>query len=92
MFTRTTTGCSGFSSLGNPPLNFTTNQNTTIMEMSQYEISDALECVEGYYLPRPNESREAAFTRAQEEAVKHLQRRADNARAVTFERFSVWNA
>lgn len=43
-------------------------------EITQYELKNAMEKIHGYWMPRPNESRQDAFNRAKAEYIKALKR------------------
>ena len=55
--------------------------------MTQYEVTNAAERVEGYFIPRPGEPTEKAFARAQHEAVTNLKAAAAQTEALTFEQW-----
>jgi hypothetical protein len=53
-----------------------------ITEPTRYEIENALEKIKGYWLPRPNESRQSSFNRAKQEYIKNLKRYIEVAEAI----------
>ena len=53
-----------------------------ITEPTRYEIENALENIKGYWLPRPNESRQSSFNRAKQEYIKNLKRYIEVAEAI----------
>ena len=53
-----------------------------ITEPTRYEIKNALEKIKGYWLPRPNESRQSSFNRAKQEYIKNLKRYIEVAEAI----------
>ena len=48
---------------------------------------NSIEKIDGYFLPRPNESRDAAFERAKRELLSNLQRQIDVCASITAERY-----
>lgn len=62
------------------------------MNITQYDIANAIHAIDGYFLPRPNEitpaKREAAFKRAKEEALAQLELRMAHIQSITFEQFT----
>ena len=55
--------------------------------MNQYQIENAIHKIDGYHIPRPNESREASFLRAKAETVSQLKRDVEDVEAVTMQQF-----
>lgn len=55
--------------------------------MNEHERQNAVEKIDGYFFPRPNEGGAAAFERAQAECLMHLRRQLANVEAVTLQQF-----
>jgi hypothetical protein len=51
-------------------------------EIAEAEIKNALENIEGYWLLRPNESRQSSFNRAKQEYITNLKRYIEVAEAI----------
>ncbi len=56
--------------------------------MNRYELDNAIEKVQGYYIPRPSEKPQAAFERARQEAVRRLTETIANINALDFQQFA----
>jgi hypothetical protein len=41
-------------------------------DITQYELANAMEKIKGYWVPRPNESRQTCFNRAKQEYINAL--------------------
>jgi len=57
------------------------------MENMQYRNRAAAFKLDGYFLPRPNESPQATFDRAKTELLFYLQRDKDDCEKMSFETF-----
>ena len=55
--------------------------------MSQYDIKNAAERVEGYFIPRPGESDEKAFERAKTETVANMKNALTQTESLTFDQW-----
>lgn len=55
--------------------------------MDQYQQMNAVEKIEGYLIPRPNEELPAAFERAKAECLKHLREQVGHVENITVEQF-----
>jgi len=55
--------------------------------VNEYERQNAVEKIDGYFLPRPNEDAAAAFARAQVECLTHLRRQLAHVEAITLREF-----
>lgn len=56
--------------------------------MTQYEIENAKNAIEGYRTPRAHETPESAFLRAQAEAAMNYRKMAENVEAITLTQFT----
>ena len=59
----------------------------TLQSLTQNEIEQVIFTIEGYRLPRSFETREAAFERAKEEALKNLREYVAKVETMTSEKF-----
>ena len=55
--------------------------------MNQYQTKNAAEWIDGYMVPRPNESTEAAFERARLETVQAYEEYIRTVKCLSFEEF-----
>jgi hypothetical protein len=55
--------------------------------MTQTELANAVDKIEGYHLPRPNESEHQSFERAKEEALTHLRAQLAHVESITLSHF-----
>lgn len=58
--------------------------------MNRYELQNAIEKVDGYFLPSPSKpgGNTVEFERAKNECLYHLRVQIDNIRALSFEQFA----
>lgn len=56
--------------------------------MNQYEQTNAGHLIDGYFIPRPGESKIKAFERAKAETLKNLVASVANVEALTLEQFT----
>lgn len=59
--------------------------------MNRYELQNAVEKVDGYFLPCPSKSggNPAEFERARNECLHHLKAQINNIQALSFEQFAI---
>ena len=55
--------------------------------MDRYSTQNAVDNVNGYFMPRPGESSQSAFVRAKAETIANIQKYVTNTEALTFEKF-----
>lgn len=55
--------------------------------LTQYDIVKAAHIVDGYFIPRPNESETAAFERARNEALAQLEMTMTFVQSLTLNQF-----
>lgn len=55
--------------------------------MNQYEEQNAVERIDGYYLPRQLVSQEENFKRAKTECLMNMRKALEQTESVTFEQF-----
>lgn len=56
--------------------------------MDQYQKMNAIEKIEGYLLPQPNETLPVAFERAKAECLTHLRAQIGHVESITAEQFA----
>lgn len=59
----------------------------TLQSLNRYDVENVRHTIEGYRLPRPFETPEAAFARAKEEALKNLREYVAKVETMTSEKF-----
>ena len=57
------------------------------MSLNQYELANAVERIDGYYLPRALHSHEECFNKAKAECVANMRKALEQTESITFEQF-----
>jgi hypothetical protein len=58
------------------------------MSLSQYELQNAVERIDGYYMPRPPMSAEERFNHAKGECLANMRMALEQTESITFEQFA----